>query len=127
MSKLIDKTKEFLSMCEGYHQALKCIHWSTTNKSEHTLVDDIDSSVLGYEDRIAESTMGLLGTRYGFGDLKTLLPSAKTTESLLKELKEDVERFRSEWDDKASNAGIFNILDEFIEEISKWNYLRTLK
>ena len=36
----------FLSAMEGYHSLLKTIHWSTTNKSEHELVDDIDEKML---------------------------------------------------------------------------------
>ena len=40
----------FLNALEGYHSLLKTIHWSTTNKSEHELVDDIDESILDYEE-----------------------------------------------------------------------------
>ncbi len=75
----------FLQNCEGYHQALKMVHWSTEKKSEHLLTDDIDSYVLDFEDRIAESIMGILSIRYGSGDLKTLLPSSTDLKSLLKE------------------------------------------
>ena len=101
------------------------IHWSTKIKSEHLLTDDIDKSVLDYEDKIAEVTMGLLNTRYGHGDLKCMLPEAKTSESLLKEMKSDVSAYRSEVGDSDDNAGIINILDDFITDIDTWKYLIT--
>ena len=127
MDNLRNKTIEFLSILEGYHETLKQIHWSTSNKSEHLLTDEIDSSVLEYEDKIAEVTMGSLNTRYGHGDLKCLLPEAKTTESLLKELKGDVLVYRKEVGDEPNRAGIINVIDDFISDINRWNYLRTLK
>lgn len=125
MSNLKSKTIDFLSTLEGYHAALKMIHWSTKIKSEHLLTDDIDKSILDYEDKIAEVTMGLLNTRYGHGDLKCMLPEAKTSESLLKEMKSDVSAYRSEVEDSDDNAGIINILDDFITDIDTWKYLIT--
>ena len=117
----------FLSAMEGYHSLLKTIHWSTTNKSEHELVDDIDESILDYEDRVAEATMGRLNTRFGVGDLKTLMPDAKTLDSMLKELETDVVKFKETIGDETKYSGMHNILDELMEDICKWNYLRTLK
>lgn len=127
MSSLRNKTIDFLSTLEGYHEALKMIHWSTNIKSEHLLTDDIDKAVLDYEDKIAEVTMGCLNTRYGHGELKCLLPEAKTTESLLKEMKADVSSYRSELGDSVDNAGIVNIIDDFITDINTWQYLITFK
>ena len=127
MSNLRNKTIEFLCICEGYHQAFKMVHWSTSNKSEHLLTDDIDGSVLEYEDKVAEVAMGSLNTRFGQGDLKTLLPEGKTTEALLKELKGDIVSYRKEVGDDAENEGLANVLNDFLTDINKYNYLRTLK
>ena len=121
-----NKTTEFLSGLEGMHSCLKMLHWSTTNHSQHLLCDDIDGSVLEYEDRIAECIMGRLNTRFGIGDLKCLLPEAKTLDSLINELLSDVISFKKETEDDILNSGLINILDEFISDINKWNYLKTL-
>ncbi len=118
---------EFLSALEGYHSLLKTIHWSTTNKSEHTLVDSIDEDVLEFEDRIAEATMGRLNIRFGVGDLTTLMPDAKTLDTLLKELEGDILKFKEQIGDEPKYSGMHNILDEFMEKVYSWNYLRTLK
>lgn len=115
----------FLQNCEGYHQALKMNHWSTEKKSEHLLTDDIDSDVLDFEDRIAESIMGILDIRYGNGDLKTLLPSSSDLKSLLNEMEEDVDKFIEEVGEDKKNIGLVNILEEFCEKITTWKYLET--
>lgn len=117
----------FLSAMEGYHSLLKTIHWSTTNEAEHKLSDSIDENILEYEDRIAEATMGKLNTRFGVGDLKTLMPEAKTLDSMLKELETDIIKFKETIGENIKYSGMHNILDEFMEDIYKWNYLRTLK
>ena len=120
---LKEETKNFLSALEGYHQLLKTLHWSATAMSEHELLDNIDHAVLEYEDSIAEVVMGITDSRFQNGDLKTLLPSAKNLKDMLKELENDV----SDYCDKVeSYNGIVNILDDFMTDINKWNYLRTL-
>lgn len=116
----------FLSALEGYHSTLKMLHWSTERHSEHILTDDIDSSILKYEDKISEVAMGALDTRFGIGDLKCMLPQSKDLKSVLKELRADVNDFRDTAEEKGMN-GLVNILDDFTEDIDTWEYLRTLK
>jgi hypothetical protein len=125
-NELKNKTIEFLSGLEGMHSRLKTLHWSTKNHSEHVLTDDIDSSILEYEDKIAECVMGRLNVRFGVGDLKCLLPDAKTLDSLVNEMLNDVITFKKEVDGDILNTGLINILDEFVSDINKWNYLKTL-
>lgn len=125
MGNLKSKTASFLSMLEGYHQVLKELHWSSTNNPEHVLLDEINSAVLSYEDKIAEYVMGKLDVRFEIGDLKSLLPSEKTFKGVLSELEKDVFEFKKVFSSEQF-AGLHNILDEFLTNISTWNYLRTL-
>ena len=118
---------DFLSALEGYHSLLKTIHWSTTNKPEHLLTDDIDEEVLEFEDRIAEEAMGKLNTRINVGELKTLMPDAKELGPMLTELENDIIKLMNEIGDAPTYCGMINILEEFMEKVSTWNYLRTLK
>ena len=60
------------------------------------------------------------------GKLKTLLPEAKTLDSLLKELQFDVIEYKKKVGDDMKMSGLQNILDDFIQNINKWNYLKTL-
>ena len=126
MKELKNKTIEFLSNIEGYHQCLKGLHWSATHHALHILTDEIDEEVLKVEDDISECVMGILDTRFGVGDLKTMLPSAKTLDALLKEMKADLVEFKTKVGDSSDVAGLQNILDDYMQSINKWNYLRTL-
>lgn len=124
MSELKKNGIEFLSNLEGYHQALKAIHWNTKCKAEHLLTDEIDDAVLEYEDKLAENLMGCGNFRYGFGDLKTMLPSSKGLLELLSELQDDLNKFEATLDSK-KHEGIINITGDFCEDINKWKYLAT--
>ena len=126
MKELKQKTIEYMSNLEGYHQLLKGLHWSATHHALHILTDEIDGDVLETEDAIAECVMGILDTRFGVGDLKTMLPEAKTVDALLKEMKNDLIEYKTSVGDNANHAGLQNILDDFMQKINKWNYLRTL-
>lgn len=127
MKTLKTKVLDFLCALEGYHQALKMLHWSTTNKAEHLLTDEIDGDILEFEDSLAEATMGCLNIRYGIGDLKTMLPSSKNTTELLSELANDIITLKKEIGDDVKYSGLHNILDDYMSKVNAWNYLRTFK
>ena len=116
-----------LSNCEGYHQLLKGLHWQTDNKSEHLLTDDMDSSGLDFEDKMAENIMGSLGEKFHTGELKTMLPEADNIKSLLDEMENDIASFVEEIGDDRKLGGIHNIIDDFLEDINKWKYLATVR
>ena len=86
----------------------------------------MDEEVLEVEDSIAECVMGILDTKFGVRDLKTMLPEAKTLDGLLKEMKKDLIEFKNFVGDDAECTGLQNILDDYMQNINKWNYLRTL-
>lgn len=125
MANLKNNTKEFLSMLEGYIQRGRELHWAAATNSEHVLIDNINQQVLSYEDKVAETVMGCLDTRFGVGDLKTLLPNATSLADMLKEMKEDVLSFKEKVGDVSEHNGIQNVLDDFMTDINTWNYLRT--
>lgn len=122
MGDLKEKTKKFLSELEGYHQLCKMLHWSTTCMAEHKLIDDIDHSLLSYQDKFAEAVMGNLNIRFGIGDLNTLLPSAKNLDGMLDELKTDLDDFND-----GAPESIDNISGDLYENIDTWKYLKTFK
>lgn len=122
-----EKGLNLLSNCEGYHQLLKGLHWQADNKSEHLLTDDMDSSVLDFEDKMAENIMGFLGEKFHTGELKTMLPEADNIKSLLDEMENDIASFVEEIGDDRKLGGIHNIIDDFLEDINKWKYLATVR
>lgn len=126
MKPLFDKAKYLLQCLEGTHQALKEIHWSTDNHSKHILTDDIDKGVLEFEDALAEVVMGKLGEKFGKGDLKTMLPDASDLSGILKELEKDVNEFEESIGGEHGFGGVYNVVDDFLSSINKWQYLETL-
>ena len=121
-----ENTKKLLSYLEGYHQRLKELHWSTDNHSRHLLTDEIDGGVLEFEDALAEVVMGKLGEKFGKGDLKTMLPQSEELEGLLKELEKDVNEFEESIGGEHGFGGVYNVVDDFLSSINKWQYLETL-
>lgn len=121
-----ENTKKLLSYLEGYHQRLKELHWSTDNHSRHLLTDEIDGGVLGFEDSLAEVVMGKLGEKFGKGDLKTMLPQSEDLKGLLEELEKDVNEFEESLGGEHGFGGIYNVVDDFLSSINKWQYLETL-
>lgn len=121
-----ENTKKLLSYLEGYHQRLKELHWSTDNHSKHILTDEIDGGVLEFEDALAEVVMGKLGEKFGKGDLKTMLPQSEELKGLLEELEKDVNEFEESIGGEHGFGGVYNVVDDFLSSINKWQYLETL-
>ncbi len=126
MNNLKQLTKDFLCACEGYHQILKELHWSANSRAIHELTNDMDGSVLDYEDRIAECVMGILDIKFSIGDLKTLIPSGKNISDVLTEMKKDVIEYKENVKDESELSGLQSILDEFVASINNWNYLKMI-
>lgn len=118
---------DFLGVLEGYHQTCKMLHWGTSNRSEHILVDKINEDVLKYEDRLAEAAMGKLKTKFGIGTLKAMLPNAENIDDMIKEFETDILKLKKDIGDKPEYCGLHNILDDMLESIDDYYYLKTLK
>lgn len=121
-----ENTKKLLSYLEGYHQRLKELHWSEDNHSRHLLTDEIDGGVLEFEDALAEVVMGKLGEKFGKGDLKTMVPQSEELKGLLVELEKDVNEFEESIGGEHGFGGVYNVVDDFLSSINKWQYLETL-
>jgi DNA-binding ferritin-like protein len=129
MSELRKNTIEFLSILDGYHQICKGLHWGAVKHAEHILTDEIDGSVLEYQDKIAEIVMGMIisdnGEKFKVGELKSLTSNAKDCMSMLKEMEDDVIEYKGQIGDEAKMQAIHNVLDDMLSDINKWKYLST--
>ena len=117
---------EYIKKIEGFRIRLREIHWSTQKHSEHVLTDDLIKEFEEHEDSVAEVCMGVLGVRIKVGEVIPTLPEETTLKDLLVtallaavELKRNVET-------SPNFAGLVNLLDDFVQEISKGKYLETL-
>lgn len=130
MSLRKDKALELLCSLEGYHQALKMLHWSADNNHKHVLTDEIDGGVLEFEDELAEVVMGTLGEKFGKGDLKAMLPQAEELKGMLDELAGDLHTFTDSLSEDGeydyAYGGLMSVCDDFNAKVCKWKYLETL-
>ena len=130
MSLKKENALELLCSLEGYHQALKELHWSTDNHAKHLLTDEIDHGVLEFEDELAEVVMGTLGQKFGKGDLKTMLPEADDLKDILIELSGDIHTFTDRLSEDGEYDYAYGALcstcDDFMKNVCKWMYLETL-
>lgn len=120
-----EKTKYIISCLDGYHQLCKMFHWSAKNNHEHELTDEIDGSILSYQDKIAEDCMGTLGIRFGLGDLSAQLSQSKSVKDMLDELEKDVIEYKECIGDNKNLSSMDSITDAFLEDIHRWKYLST--
>ena len=51
----------YINKLQAYKTAIKNIHWSSNNMSEHKLFDDIEDAVADVQDEIAEVAQGVYG------------------------------------------------------------------
>lgn len=126
MENLRKNTLEFLSICDGAHQLAKGLHWGADKHSQHILMDEVDESVLEYQDKVAEIVMGMIGDKYKPGELKSLVSNARDIKGMLNELESDVISYKTKIGDDKRMAALHNVIDDFLSDINKWKYLETL-
>ena len=117
---------KFLGQLEGIHIVLKELHWAADRNAEHVLLDEIDGGVLGLLDEVAEVTMGLLDEQFGRGDLKVEECDCSDCKAILARIEEVVLDAKKGIGDEPKHAGLQSVLDDFLANVNKWNYLRRL-
>lgn len=117
---------EYIKKVEGYRIRLREIHWSTEKHSEHVLTDSLISELTSHEDAVAEVAMGVLGIRIKVGQVIPTLPEETDLKSLLFAAVNNAIELKSKIEDNPQFAGLSNLLDDCVQELSKGRYLETL-
>ena len=91
---------DFIMVLEGYKTAVKNMHWSSQNMSQHKLFDDVAESLADFQDKISEVEQSVNG-RIGINKLKGKPYTLKTPQKLLKDILSDTKIFYK----KLSNLG----------------------
>lgn len=114
----------FICIIEGWKTAIKNLHWSSDNMSEHKLFDDIADSVADFQDTISEIEQGMNGNialnqlhavKYNIKDAKTFLKDVlRVTNSFYKSLRQP------------EYAGMRSEVETFIGDVQKFQYLLKL-
>jgi hypothetical protein len=114
----------YINKLQGYRTAIKNLHWSANNMSEHKLVDDIDSSVSSIQDKVAEIAQGIYG-QIAMNELKPKGYEITSTKKMLKDLLRDTQSFLKQMD-KDELVGIRSEIETFVGEINQFIYLEQL-
>lgn len=111
----------YINKLHGYKTAVKNLHWSAKNMSEHKLCDDIIDSIDKNEDEIAEICQGIY-KQIKLNELKPMQYKISTTDKMLVDLLNDTKEFHS----KLTNEryiGLRSVIENFMGEINKFQYL----
>lgn len=119
-----DNVLSVINKLEGYKVAIKNLHWSAENMSEHKLCDDIASSISDIEDKISETAQGLYG-QISKNEIKPISYKISTTKQMLVDLLKDVNAFYNTLNDK-TDVGLKTLVEELIQKINQFSYLITL-
>lgn len=112
---------KYLNELQGYRTAIKNLHWSSSNMSEHKLWDDIDSSVGEAQDEIAEVAQGMYG-QIKKNELKPISYTIKNSKEALNAIINDTKSFYETLNDE-SNIQLKSVVESFLADLEKYKYL----
>lgn len=112
----------YINILHGYTTAIKNLHWSSSNMSEHKLCDDIADSIAENEDMIAEISQGIYG-QIENNELKPIQYEVSSTSKMLSDLLEETEKFYETITDGKGYIGLKSVIENFLSDINKFQYL----
>ena len=112
----------YINILHGYTTAIKNLHWSSGNMNEHELCDDIADTICDNEDLIAEVAQGIYG-QIKKNELKPVKYTIETTPKMLNDLLRETETFYGKIKENKKYIGLRSIVENFLGEINKYQYL----
>lgn len=112
----------YINKLQAYRTAIKNIHWSSNNMSEHKLFDDIGNTVSDVQDEVAEMAQGIYG-KLKFNELKPKRYNITSSKKMLQDLLSTTETFLQTLNRNKSLAGIKSVIENFVGELNKYLYL----
>lgn len=112
---------KYITELESYKTAIKQLHWSAKNMSEHKLFDDIASSVANVQDEVSEMEQGM----HGQVQPNILKPSnyeITSSKKFLDDLMASTKEFYGTIDGE-EYVGIRSVVESFMGEVDKFKYL----
>ena len=111
----------YINKLQAYKTAIKNIHWSSNNMSEHKLFDDIEDAVAEVQDEIAEVAQGVY-ERLKLNDLKPRRYNISTSKKMLQDLLNDTQQFLTTLRSKEL-VGVKSTVEAFIGKLNQFKYL----
>ena len=111
----------YINKLESYKTAIKNLHWSSGNMSEHKLLDDIASSLSDYQDDLAETVQGIYG-KIKINELRPRKYNITNSKKMINDLLNDTKMFLGSTRSK-DMVGVKSIVEAFIGELNQFSYL----
>lgn len=111
----------YINKLQSYKTAIKNIHWSSNNMSEHKLFDDIEDAVADVQDEIAEVAQGVYG-KLKLNELKPRRYNISSSKKMLQDLLNDTQQFLTTLRSKEL-VGIKSTIEAFVGKIDQFKYL----
>lgn len=112
----------YINKLQAYKTAIKNLHWSSKNMSEHKLWDDIADSVADTQDEVAEIAQGLFGN-IKLNELKPRRYNITNSKKTLNDIIKDTKLFYATIKRGETYVGIRSVVESFIAELEKFTYL----
>ena len=112
----------YINKLQAYRTAIKNIHWSSSNMSEHKLFDDIGNTVSDVQDEVAEIAQGIYG-KLKFNEIKPKRYNITSSKKMLQDLLSTTETFLQTLNRNKSLVGIKSVIENFVGELNKYLYL----
>lgn len=115
---------KFINELESFKTAIKTLHWTSSNMSEHKLFDDIASDVSDIQDTVSEIEQGMHG-RIGKRELKPRKYAVKSSKKFLNDLLKATDDFLKTITSK-EYVGMKSEVETFQGKVNKYFYLLDL-
>lgn len=112
----------FINKLQSYKTAIKNLHWSAKNMSEHKLWDEIADTVADTQDEVAEIAQGIFGN-IKLNELKPRRYNITNSKKTLIDITRDTKLFYATIKRGETFVGIRSVVESFIAELEKYQYL----
>ena len=87
------KILTFINKLEGWKTAIKSLHWSADNMSQHKLCDDIASDIAAFQDKVSEVQQGIQDKKINKNELNPTPYKVKNLKAFVKDVIKDTTAF----------------------------------
>ena len=112
----------FINRLQSYKTAIKNLHWSAKNMSEHKLWDEIADTVADTQDEVAEIAQGIFGN-IKLNELKPRRYNITNSKKTLSDITKDTKLFYATIKRGEQFVGLRSVVENFIAELEKYQYL----
>lgn len=114
---------KFINKLEGYKTAVKNLHWSSKNLSQHKLFDDVADSLSDFQDKVSEVEQAING-RIPVNKIHGEKYTISTPQKMLADLLSDVKVFYGGLQKLGQDyIGMRSDCEAYISDLQRQQYL----